>query len=111
MKRVILAFLLLILLFVPAAVSFGDVYCSGVPMTVLVGAEGGQEGNLFAVFAPGWQQHMLGPGTDEMAKERLAMAITAISTGYTLVLEYWNYTDCATAIAAHAIANSCQLRP
>lgn len=84
------------------------VNCIGVPHAVKVGEYGNQEGYLIVTINN--LDFRMGPATnDQVAKARLALAMTAITSNKSLLIKFWDYTDCAVASAAGANPNSVQL--
>lgn len=75
-----------------------NVNCSGVPERVYAGAHGGGgAGNKYWVVHPNWETYSLGSVTEELAKSRFSLAITALVAGKSIELSFYTHTDCDQA--------------
>lgn len=83
--------------------SFSDVGCSGVPSAVYIGIHGpSPAGDTFFVNLPNNGAMPMGLVTDQKAKARFAMVLSAFHAKKTISLNYYNYTTCETARAEYA---------
>ena len=109
MKRVALVGCLL--LASPFA-THANVTCSGVPERIYAGAHGPNDAGskLWVVFA-GWQAYSLGHHTDSMARARLSLAQTAMATGKSLELSFFDHATCEQARTEASVPTAVALAP
>lgn len=86
------------------AVTYG---CTITASEARSGATGGKESYLMIV--DGTTRYYLGLFTDERARLRFSMAMTATATGQTIILEYYNKTCVEAANDATVVPNGMRL--
>jgi hypothetical protein len=82
------------------------VTCVGIPSAVSAGLVGpSPSGTTFWVALPKKGTMPIGLVSDELAKARFALALTAYTAGKTLLIEYYYKDSCSDATASRAIPN------
>ncbi|MBL4867048.1 MAG: hypothetical protein JKY67_11810 [Pseudomonadales bacterium] len=87
-----------------STISYAVVDCRGTPSSAKVGEYGNQEGFLIVDIAG--TDYRLGPGNDDYAKARFAVANTALVSGKDLLLKFYGSSSCTDASSNHTIPNT-----
>ncbi len=78
-----------------------NINCSGVPERVYAGAHGGNgAGGKYWVVFSNWEAYPLGLVTEELARSRYSMAMTALVSGKSIEMSFYSHVSCLDARTA-----------
>lgn len=81
----------------------GNITCAGIPEKVYAGAHGAYPSEISFWVVLNGARYRLGDSSDNLAKARYAMALTAFSASQAVNLSFYSLDSCEAAVSGAAV--------